>query len=146
MDDVLFLDEISLEAKELNVYLQAESYEDYVFDVLLPFLTDLLKCNVELCNVRDLNETKYLEEFNWSDYKDLEVPNFIEDMMVGDYSLANLFRVIVFHVLQINTHPEVSQKENWREGVSDFLVETLNFLTDHFNDSNTILDEAEEAA
>ena len=108
MDDVLFLDEISLEAKELNVYLQAESYEDYVFDVLLPFLTDLLKCNVELCNVRDLNETKYLEEFNWSDYKDLEVPNFIEDMMVGDYSLANLFRVIVFHVLQINTHPEVS--------------------------------------
>ena len=75
------------------------------------------------------------------------VPDFIETIVEdGNYSLANLFRVIVFHVLQINTDQEVAQKENWREGVSEFLTETLNYLTDHSNDSNTILDPSEDAS
>lgn len=145
--DDLELDDVAEEAKELNIYLLAESYEDYVFDVLLPFLTDILRCDIEFNCDKDLHEIKSLDEFNWKEYKSLETPEFIQTITDDEqFSLANLFRVIVFHVLQINTDAEVAQKENWREGVSDFLIETLNYLTDHFNDKSTILDHDAEAA
>ena len=35
--------EVNKDSNELKFYLQAENYEDYLFEVLLPFLTDLLK-------------------------------------------------------------------------------------------------------
>jgi len=91
---------VAEEAKELNIYLLAESYEDYVFDVLLPFLTDILRCDIEFNCDKDLHEIKSLDEFNWKEYKSLETPEFIQTITDDEqFSLANLFRVIVFHVL-----------------------------------------------
>ena len=99
--------EVNKDSNELKFYLQAENYEDYLFEVLLPFLTDLLKWKIDLTCEQDTEELTSLQKFNWYDYNDLDVPFFIENMNAEYFSLANLFRAIVFHVLQINTQQEV---------------------------------------
>ena len=99
--------EINKDSNELKFYLQAEDYEDYLFEVLLPFLTDLLKWKIDLTCENDTEELIELQKFNWYDYKEMHVPFFIENMNAENFSLANLFRAIVFHVLQINTQQEV---------------------------------------
>lgn len=38
---------IDLETEELSVFLSLDNYSSYVFDVLLPFLTDLLGIDFE---------------------------------------------------------------------------------------------------
>jgi hypothetical protein len=54
-------------------------YFDYVFDVLLPFLTDLMELDFETaCNVYH-DETRYIEEYDWTEYADTSyTPEFLK--------------------------------------------------------------------
>ena len=43
-------------------------------------------------------------------------------------------------MLQISQFPDVSQKENFREGIIDFLNSVLDYLTEHYDDEFSILE------
>ena len=49
-------------------------------------------------------------------------------------------------MLQISQFPDVSQKENFREGIIDFLNSVLDYLTEHYDDEFSILESDHSSA
>ena len=131
----------STEVEELKVFLELEQYSDFVFDVLLPFLQELLEHDFEFMPLNVFGDQLVFENMPWETYQSSEIPDFSDT-----YDLKYLFRVLVFLSIRLSLEGEVLLKENWREGLKDFLKAIMNFINRHYDDENSILEEEEESA
>jgi hypothetical protein len=69
---------IDAESKELSIFMSLENYSEFIFDVLLPFFTDLLKMDFQANNDNCRDERKFVTEIEWLDYKDNKtIPNYM---------------------------------------------------------------------
>lgn len=131
------------EARELKVFLELEQYGNYVFNVVMPFLTNLIQHDIEVyTNDEEIefSEKVYLQENDISDFPWLDLGIECTRVLVHNYPMADLVRYLVYLVVKLASFEEVCYLENYRESIKEFLKGILVYINDHYDDENSILE------